>query len=86
MLSGIYLRIAVGTLIVASSISWPIIWLGLEINLIRFLCIINKKSSILIYFLVQTIGTLGLLASIIFRPSLLFVFLILKLGFFPFYY
>jgi len=52
----------------------------------RFLCVINKKPRVLIYFLVQSIGTLGLLASIIVIPSLLFIFLILKLGFFPFYY
>jgi len=52
----------------------------------RFLCIIKKKPRILIYFLVQSIGRLGLLGSIICIPSLLPIFLILKLGFFPFYH
>jgi len=81
-----YLRIITGTLIVTASTVWPIAWLGIEINLIRFLCIIKKKSRILIYFLVQSIGTLGLLGRMIWIPPLLIVFLILKLGFFPFYH
>jgi len=52
----------------------------------RFLCVIKKKPRILIYFLVQSIGRLGLLSRITCMPSLLPVFLILKLGFFPFYH
>ena len=52
----------------------------------RFLCVIKKKPRILVYFLVQSIGRLGLLCRITCIPSLLPLFLILKLGFFPFYH
>jgi len=54
-----------GTLVVLSSLSWPIAWLGLELNLICFVPLMisreHSKKGAIIYFLVQRIGSLIIL-------------------------
>nr|AKS04350.1 NADH dehydrogenase subunit 2 [Parasagitta elegans]AKS04361.1 NADH dehydrogenase subunit 2 [Parasagitta elegans]AKS04392.1 NADH dehydrogenase subunit 2 [Parasagitta elegans] len=58
MLYGIFL----GTLVVASSLCWPLAWLGLELNLLSFIPVamplhVNKKGAML-YFVAQSGGSL----------------------------
>lgn len=61
MLFGVFL----GTLVVVSCFSWPVIWIGLELNLIAFIPFalsnnFNKKCAI-IYFVSQSCGSLMVL-------------------------
>ena len=91
MVIGIFL----GTICALSTSSWPIIWLGLELNLISFVPIIkqenNTKSSI-IYFIIQRIGSILLLmAGIISELKTCLVFflllgLVIKLGAAPLHF
>ena len=50
-----------------SSESWPTIWIILEVNLISFLPLITRKWSVkkvrILYFIVQSVGSLSLLAG-----------------------
>nr|YP_010533849.1 NADH dehydrogenase subunit 2 [Prophantis adusta]UXX47226.1 NADH dehydrogenase subunit 2 [Prophantis adusta]WIK99901.1 NADH dehydrogenase subunit 2 [Prophantis adusta] len=61
------------TLISISSNSWFGCWIGLEINLLSFIPLINKSNNILSseaslkYFLVQSISSINLLFWIIFK-------------------
>jgi len=59
------LGIIVGTLIVMSVESWPLTWLGLELNLICFIPLTIKeerrKRPSIIYFICQRIGSLVIL-------------------------
>nr|YP_009915391.1 NADH dehydrogenase subunit 2 [Palaemon adspersus]QLM01580.1 NADH dehydrogenase subunit 2 [Palaemon adspersus] len=65
-----------GTFISISSSSWFVAWLGLELNLLSFIPLITSKrntfssEAALKYFLVQTLGSATLLASV----SMLFLF------------
>jgi len=54
-----------GTVLALRTSSWPLAWMGLELNLLGFvplaiLTLYNKKSAIT-YFVVQSIGSLLLL-------------------------
>ena len=61
--------VLIGTMGSISSETWPTIWLILEVNLISFLPIISikiqRKKISMIYFVVQRVGSLALLASIV---------------------
>ena len=88
--------IVLGTLGALSSESWITIWLIIEINLIRFLPVINKKWSAkkisILYFIVQRVGSLTILTGGIVsdRSRLirkwLIIGLLLKMGLAPFHY
>ena len=92
MIIGIFL----GTVRALSNNSWPLIWLGLELNLISFVPTIikqetNKKPAI-IYFIIQRIGSIILLSAGILtelKTSLVFFLLIglvIKLGAAPLHF
>jgi len=81
-----YLSLVLGLIIVARSSRWPLAWIGIEVNLIRFLCLIYRKANILVYFLAQSLGTLGILSRLFWGNVFLPIFLFLKLGLFPFYF
>ena len=54
--------VVLGSVVVVSSSCWPLAWLGLELNLMRFVRVafasgVNKKCAIL-YFVVQSCGSL----------------------------
>ena len=59
------LGVIVGSLAVISFNSWPLIWLGLELNLIRFVPSVmkeeNNKKQAIIYFIVQRVGSIVIL-------------------------
>lgn len=89
-----------GTLIVICSNSWFGIWIGLEINLIAFIPLINKNYNLLStesslkYFLVQALASRILLLGIIllilfnfkFHNLILNSALLLKMGAAPFHF
>ena len=82
--------VILGSLAVISFNSWPLIWLGLELNLIRFVPRIikeeNNKKQAIIYFIVQRVGSIIILrrAIITDNKASLVVFIVLgiiiKLG------
>lgn len=88
--------VVVGTLVVISSISWPIAWLGLELNLMCFVPrLINKeriKKPCMVYFIAQSVGsltilTIGLINEFSSTTQLLLMFrIILKIGIIPFHF
>lgn len=92
MLIGVLL----GTIIVLSSSSWILIWLGLELNLISFLPFINlnrnQKKNRIIYYLVQSYGSLLILFGGLLEENFLRFFwlvlvgMILKIGIIPFHF
>lgn len=92
MLIGVLL----GTIIVLSSSSWILIWLGLELNLISFLPFINlnrkQKKNRIIYYLVQSYGSLLILFGGLLEENfhrffwLVLIGLILKMGIIPFHF
>lgn len=92
MLIGVLL----GTIIVLRSSSWILIWLGLELNLISFLPFINlnrkQKKNRIIYYLVQSYGSLLILFGGLLEENfhrffwLVLIGLILKMGIIPFHF
>lgn len=58
MLYGVFL----GTVVVASRSSWPVAWLGLELNLLSFISFSitqpHCKKGAMVYFVVQSCGSL----------------------------
>jgi len=66
--------IIVGVFGAISTDSWPTLWMMMEINLIRFLPIItlewSSKKRALLYFIVQSIGSLGVLLGGLFSDWL----------------
>lgn len=85
-----------GTLVVTSSRSWPLAWLGLELNLICFVPLAMsdeamKKGSIF-YFVRQRIGSLVILARgilcdyVLTLAVLLMSGIVLKIGVIPFHF
>ena len=88
--------IILGTIGGVSSESWPIVWIIIELNLISFLSLISNKWTLkritMVYFVVQRVGSLAILASrIICDLSSMLVRcisfgLILKLGLAPFHF
>nr|YP_010155757.1 NADH dehydrogenase subunit 2 [Conwentzia sinica]QQY84948.1 NADH dehydrogenase subunit 2 [Conwentzia sinica] len=89
-----------GTMIVLSSNSWFSIWMGLEINLLAFIPLINKNFNLLSteaslkYFLVQALASSILLLGMIFfmcnsnmNTNLIYnLALLLKMGSAPFHF
>lgn len=65
------------TIIVVRSNNWLSAWIGLEINLIAFIPIMSKRKNnfsseaCIIYFLVQTLGSIILLISILLCPLII---------------
>lgn len=86
--------IILGTTITARRNNWLIMWTGLEINIIAFLplIIINKLNTPeagIIYFLIQRLGSIILLFSVIIRwkRNILTTFsIIIKIGAAPFHF
>ena len=61
------LGIVIGTFIVISTTSWPLTWVGLELNLICFIPLVIKEESnkgpSIMYFITQSIGSLIVLIN-----------------------
>ena len=82
-----------GTMLALGASTWPVAWIGLELNLLGFvpmamLTLTNKKSAIT-YFVVQSIGSLLLLyGGITTAAALLASFLgvLLKMGLTPLHF
>nr|YP_009485760.1 NADH dehydrogenase subunit 2 [Urostylis flavoannulata]AVZ00896.1 NADH dehydrogenase subunit 2 [Urostylis flavoannulata] len=66
-----YMMMIVGTIITVSSENWMSMWMGLEINMMSFIPLINLKPSkssseaSMIYFLIQSISSVIMLGSVI---------------------
>nr|YP_009114110.1 NADH dehydrogenase subunit 2 [Euphaea yayeyamana]AHC02112.1 NADH dehydrogenase subunit 2 [Euphaea yayeyamana] len=66
-----YTTLIAGTLISISSSSWLIMWIGLEMNLMSFVPIINKdktpyeSEASMKYFLIQAMASMMLLAAVL---------------------
>nr|AGS47802.1 NADH dehydrogenase subunit 2 [Zonosagitta nagae] len=88
--------VVVGTLVVMSSMSWPIAWLSLELNLMCFVPSLMNKESMkkpcMVYFIAQSVGsltilTMGLMNEFSSTTQLLLMFsIILKMGMMPFHF
>nr|WGT87755.1 NADH dehydrogenase subunit 2 [Sclomina erinacea]WGT87885.1 NADH dehydrogenase subunit 2 [Sclomina erinacea] len=63
-----------GTVLVISSESWLSMWMGLEMNMMAFIPLIYKEKvnstfeSCMIYFLIQSMGSILMLISILMNP------------------
>jgi len=83
-----------GTLMAVGRSRVPVAWIGLELNLLGFVpAYLNKipqKSSAMIYFVVQSVGSLcllfGCLASVGIRGGLAVLGIVLKLGVAPLHF
>nr|ACJ69430.1 NADH dehydrogenase subunit 2 [Sigara septemlineata] len=65
-----------GSMLTLSSNNWFSMWMGLEINLISFIPLItnyknNSSESAMIYFMVQSIGSIMFIASILMTSMLM---------------
>nr|QKN22807.1 NADH dehydrogenase subunit 2 [Triatoma nitida] len=66
-----------GTSIVISSESWLGMWMGLEMNLISFIPLLHKSKnmssseSCMIYFLIQSLGSMLMLISVLMNSSIM---------------
>nr|QKY63897.1 NADH dehydrogenase subunit 2 [Triatoma rubida] len=66
-----------GTSIVISSESWLGMWMGLEMNLISFIPLLYKSKnmtsseSCMIYFLIQSLGSMLMLISVLMNSSIM---------------
>ena len=73
-----------GTGCVLSASSWPVAWLGLELNLMCFVPIVIKDESLkktcIIYFVAQRVGSLSIVAAGLLADSSSWVQLFLLLG------
>ena len=82
-----------GTILALRASSWPIAWIGLELNLLGFvpmtiLALTNKKSA-MTYFVVQSIGSLLLLfGGVTVTAAVLTCFMgvLLKIGLTPLHF
>lgn len=85
-----------GTLATISINSWPLVWLGFELNLINFVPTFikgeNKKKPAIIYFIIQRVGSIFILTSSIVTESkaslclFILIGLLIKLGAAPFHF
>nr|WGT89419.1 NADH dehydrogenase subunit 2 [Sclomina guangxiensis] len=63
-----------GTILVISSESWLSMWMGLEMNMMAFIPLIYKEKmnstfeSCMIYFLIQSMGSILMLISVLMNP------------------
>nr|AKS04269.1 NADH dehydrogenase subunit 2 [Parasagitta elegans] len=88
--------VVLGTLLVASSFSWPIAWIGLELNLMAFIPVAmnshNTKKSAMTYFVVQSCGSLMVVIGGMLSDhgqlafSMLLSGLVIKMGLMPFHF
>ena len=88
--------VVVGTVCVLSAVAWPIAWLGLELNLICFVPLVmkeeNLKKTCILYFVVQSIGSLLIVAGGLLTEFnswiqiLLLLGLIMKIGAIPMHF
>ena len=80
MISGVI----IGSLAVLSFNSWPLIWLGLELNLIRFVPSVikeeNNKKQAIIYFIVQRVGSIVILRRAIIAEHKTSIVIFILLG------
>nr|AUW38570.1 NADH dehydrogenase subunit 2 [Augocoris gomesii] len=87
-----------GTILVMSSNNWMSMWMGLEINMMSFIPIINNKNkttseAMMIYLLTQSISSMLLMFSIIMLNmtmnmmfnNIILMSLLIKLGAAPFH-
>nr|YP_010222654.1 NADH dehydrogenase subunit 2 [Urochela caudata]UCC46117.1 NADH dehydrogenase subunit 2 [Urochela caudata] len=96
----LYSTMIIGTVITVSSESWLSMWMGLEMNMMSFIPLINLKPSkisseaSLIYFLVQSISSIIMLSMTIlimcnyltiFIYDILTMSILIKLGSAPFH-
>nr|UPL65351.1 NADH dehydrogenase subunit 2 [Meschia woodwardi] len=70
------MMIMVSTMLTISSNNWISMWMGMEMNLMSFIPLIHSKmnhnsQSMMIYFLVQSIGSVILLFSILMNSFLM---------------
>lgn len=72
-----FITIIIGTIIVIRSNNWLRIWIGLEINIISFIPLISKRKNnlsserIILYFLVQRMGSVLFLIIIITNSTII---------------
>lgn len=88
--------VILGTIIVTVRRSWPITWLGIELNLICFVPLVIKEEAIkkvsMLYYIVQSIGSLFMLgAGLLIDSSILIISIIIfrlitKLGAIPIHF
>nr|AGO28104.1 NADH dehydrogenase subunit 2 [Ectrychotes andreae] len=71
------MMLIVSTILTISSESWLGMWMGLEMNLISFIPLLYKKKmnsaseSCIIYFLIQSMGSILMLISVLMQFSIL---------------
>lgn len=86
--------VLIGSLAVLSNNSWPLIWLGFELNLIRFVPRVIKedKKPAIIYFIIQRVGSIIILRSAMLSEyqlsfvTLILLGIIVKLGAAPLHF
>nr|AKS04150.1 NADH dehydrogenase subunit 2 [Parasagitta elegans] len=92
MLYGVFL----GTIVVSTSYSWPVAWIGLELNLMTFIPVamaysVHKKAA-MTYFVSQSCGSLmillgGMMSDFSVLPLvLLLVGVVFKMGLMPLHF
>ena len=73
-----------GTLGAISTESWPLVWLIIEVNLMRFIPLIasdfSSKKICLFYFVIQSVGTLSILARGVLSDYTILLFSFAPLG------
>nr|AUW38569.1 NADH dehydrogenase subunit 2 [Agonosoma flavolineatum] len=92
------LLMVTGTILTMSSNNWISMWMGLEINMMAFIPIINQKNknspqAMMMYFLTQSISSMILMFSIIMNSlepnmminNLTLISLLIKMGAAPFH-
>ena len=88
--------VLLGSIAAISINSWPLVWLGFELNLINFVPTFikeeNKKKPAIIYFIVQRVGSIIILSRSIVTESkvtmclFILIGLLIKLGAAPFHF
>nr|AKS04237.1 NADH dehydrogenase subunit 2 [Parasagitta elegans] len=88
--------VVLGTVLVASSFSWPIAWIGLELNMMAFIPVAmnsrNTKKGAMTYFVCQSCGSLMVVIGGMLSDhgqlaySLLLSGLVIKMGLMPFHF
>lgn len=79
----VYTLIAGSFLVIISS-SWPVLWLGLEINIFSFVLFLSRSSAIK-YFLIQVVASLLLIWGAIYSFWILRIAILIKLAAAPFH-
>nr|YP_009485669.1 NADH dehydrogenase subunit 2 [Saldula burmanica]AVZ00805.1 NADH dehydrogenase subunit 2 [Saldula burmanica] len=99
------IMLMMSTMIVISSNNWMSMWMGMEMNLMSFIPLMSKNKNnfsseaCMMYFLVQTLGSITLLMSILLCPmimmspimisdmviTMMMISLLIKMGMSPFH-